>query len=147
MYFTFLMKKNCKAYRKIYDNKDKSFLENDKIRNSYLYNKDFGYSLLDNQENISLDFFEKNIRSKIPDLILKLKNGFITLQNISFLHTTRLNSDKGIVFYNSLLDFISGDELLIYVLIFDISTEKVKEVHYSFQEEKIMVLRQIPWND
>lgn len=137
-YFKFTLRRECKEYRKEYDNLDKNYENKLTIREAYLNNENLMFDLFDDIELDKLvQYFEvKNedkLKTHLEQMIVSLREA----KKRTYLNTTKLNREE-ITFHNNFSDYISGKEKLRFVFVFNVTGKKI--VKYGFNYENIDIV-------
>ena len=140
VYLKFLFRRDCAEYRKEYDKIDKNYDDRFLIREGYVNNRDLIFDLFDDAEFDELvQYFEVKDIEKLKEHLAKIKVGFKKAKDQTYVHTTKLNRDE-LVFYNNLLNYVTGDEKLRIVFVFDITGEKI--IKYTFNYGQIEIIEE-----
>lgn len=136
-YLKFLFRRNCPKYRKEYDKIDKNYEDRLLIREGYVNNRNLVFDMFDDVELEKLiKYFEVKDVEKLKKHLAQMKVGFKEAKDQTFVHTTKLNRDE-LVFYNNFLNYVTGDEKLIIVFVFDITGEKIIKYGFYYGEVEI----------
>lgn len=137
-YLKFLFRRDCAKYRKEYDELDKSYIERLLIREGYVNNRNLIFDLFDDAEIDELvQYFEVEDVEKLKQHLIQIRAGFKNAKDQTYVHTTKLNRDE-LVFYNNFLNYVTGDEKLRIVFVFDNTGKKI--IKYAFNYGQIEII-------
>ena len=86
-----------------------------------------------------VDYFAIDGEEKLRNDLVQILKAFDEAKANTFVHTTKIDHEQT-VFYNNFLDYISGEEELRLVLVFDILGEKI--IEYAFSYKQIDIIEQ-----
>lgn len=137
-YIKFLLRRDCNEYRKAYDEKDKTFEGKLLLRAAYLNNRNLLFDLFDNEDiNKLTKYFDVEDNEQLQKDLKQFIKGFNKAKKKTFVYTTNQNREE-IIFYNNFLNYMSGEEKLKIIFVFDIAGEKITKYSFSYGEIKII---------